>query len=120
MVKIAVVGGNEFIVGFQLAGIKDVFEVTGSYFNELKNLKNRKDIGIILAFPATISTAMVSPIALPSPSITAAIIPDKAAGIKILLTVFTAVNYIFGTLIIPLPHYLSQMSSEFFSVYIKF
>ncbi len=48
MVKIAVVGGNEFIVGFQLAGIKDVFEVTGSYFNELKNLKNKKEIGIVV------------------------------------------------------------------------
>ena len=46
MVKIAVVGSNEFIVGFQLAGIKDVIEVRDNYFNELKNLKSRKDIGI--------------------------------------------------------------------------
>lgn len=48
MVKIAVVGGSEFIVGFQLAGIKDTIEVTGNYFNELKNMKNRKDIGIVV------------------------------------------------------------------------
>ena len=46
MVKIAVVGSNEFVVGFQLAGIKDVIEVTGNYFNELKNLKNTKEIGV--------------------------------------------------------------------------
>lgn len=48
MVKIAVAGGSEFIVGFQLAGIKDTIEVTGNYFNELKNMKNRKDIGIVV------------------------------------------------------------------------
>ena len=48
MVKIAVVGGSEFIVGFQLAGIKDVIEAQGDYFNELKNLKNKKEIGIVV------------------------------------------------------------------------
>ena len=46
MVKIAVVGGSEFIVGFQLAGIKDTIEVTKDYFNQLRNLKNKKEIGI--------------------------------------------------------------------------
>lgn len=48
MVKIAAVGGSEFIVGFQLAGIKDVFEVDRNAFNELKNLKGRKDFGIFV------------------------------------------------------------------------
>ena len=48
MVKIAAVGGSEFIVGFQLAGIKDVFEVSKNAFNELKNLKSRKDFGIFV------------------------------------------------------------------------
>ena len=48
MVKIAVAGGSEFIVGFQLAGIRDTVEVTGNYFNELKNMKARKDIGIVV------------------------------------------------------------------------
>ena len=48
MVKLAVVGGSEFIVGFQLAGIRNIIEVTGNYFNELKNLKNKKEIGIIV------------------------------------------------------------------------
>ena len=48
MVKIAVAGGNEFIVGFQLAGIKDTIELNDNFFNGLKNLKNRKDLGIVV------------------------------------------------------------------------
>ena len=48
MVKLAVVGNNEFVVGFQLAGIKDVAEVAGNYYNELKNMKNAKEIGIVV------------------------------------------------------------------------
>ena len=48
MVKLAVVGSNEFVVGFQLVGIRDVIEVTGNYFNELKNIKNKKEIGIVV------------------------------------------------------------------------
>jgi|SRR3989338_8081855 len=48
MVKIAVAGGNEFIVGFQLAGIRDTIEMTGDYFNQLKNMKNKKEIGIVV------------------------------------------------------------------------
>ena len=48
MVKILVVGGNEFIVGFQLAGIKDNVELTKDYLAQLKNLKNKKEIGIVV------------------------------------------------------------------------
>jgi len=48
MVKIAVVGSNEFVVGFQLAGIRDIIEVTGNYYNELKNLKSKKEIGVVV------------------------------------------------------------------------
>ncbi|MBI2656949.1 V-type ATP synthase subunit F [Candidatus Woesearchaeota archaeon] len=48
MVKLAVVGGNEFVVGFQLAGIKDIIEIGNSPFNDLKNLKQRKEIGIVV------------------------------------------------------------------------
>ena len=48
MVKIAVTGTNEFIVGFQLAGIKDSIELGNNPFNELKNLKYRKDLGIVV------------------------------------------------------------------------
>ena len=48
MVKIAVVGGNEFVVGFQLAGIRDIVEINDNYFNELKNMKSKKEIGIVV------------------------------------------------------------------------
>ena len=48
MVKIAVAGGSEFIVGFQLAGIRDTIVLGSSPFAELKNLKNKKDLGIII------------------------------------------------------------------------
>ena len=48
MVKIAVAGSNEFIVGFQLAGIRDTIELTGNQYNELKNLKSKKEFGIVV------------------------------------------------------------------------
>lgn len=48
MVKIAVAGGSEFIVGFQLAGIRDTIGINENYYNELKNLRERKDIGIVV------------------------------------------------------------------------
>lgn len=48
MVRLAVLGNNEFVVGFQLAGIKDVVEVAGDYYNELKTMKNRKEIGVVV------------------------------------------------------------------------
>ena len=48
MVRVAVLGGNEFTVGFQLAGIKDIIEVSNNPINDLENLKNREDIGIVV------------------------------------------------------------------------
>lgn len=48
MVKLAVAGGSEFVVGFQLAGIKDIVELNENYFNELKNLRNKKEIGVVV------------------------------------------------------------------------
>src|SRR3989338_3533577 len=48
MVKVSVVGSNEFIVGFQLAGIKDIIEISDKPYNELKNLKNQKEMGIVV------------------------------------------------------------------------
>lgn len=48
MVKLAVAGGTEFIVGFQLAGIKDTIEVSNKPYSELINLKTKKEIGIII------------------------------------------------------------------------
>ena len=48
MVKIAVAGGNEFVVGFRLAGIRDTIEMVDNPFNQLKELKSRKDLGIVI------------------------------------------------------------------------
>lgn len=48
MVKIAVVGSNEFIVGFQLAGIRNIVESSNKPFNDLKNLKESKDLGVVV------------------------------------------------------------------------
>jgi|SRR3989338_1286789 len=48
MVKIAAAGSNEFIVGFQLAGIRDTFEIGRDSFGELKNFKLKKDFGIVV------------------------------------------------------------------------
>ena len=48
MVNIAVLGNDEFIVGFQLAGIKDTIQVTSNPFNDIKEIKRRKEIGIVV------------------------------------------------------------------------
>ena len=48
MVKTAVLGSNEFIVGFQLAGIKDTFEASSSPIQDINALKNKKDVGIVV------------------------------------------------------------------------
>lgn len=48
MVKTAVLGSNEFVVGFQLAGIKDTIEVSDNPMNDINNLKNNKEIGIVV------------------------------------------------------------------------
>ena len=47
MVRLAVAGSNEFVVGFQLAGIKNVVEIGSAKF-ELSSLVKNKDIGIII------------------------------------------------------------------------
>jgi|TARA_B100001964_G_C14221364_1_gene595433 V/A-type H+-transporting ATPase subunit F len=48
MVKTSVLGSNEFIVGFQLAGIKDTFEVSDNPVKDINDLKNNKEIGIVV------------------------------------------------------------------------
>lgn len=48
MVKVSVVGSNEFVVGFQLGGIKDIIEIGDKPYNDLKNLKNQKEMGIVV------------------------------------------------------------------------
>ena len=48
MVKVAVLGGSEFTVGFRLAGIKDTVEASSNPIDDIKNLKSRKDFGIVV------------------------------------------------------------------------
>ncbi|MBI2651562.1 V-type ATP synthase subunit F [Candidatus Woesearchaeota archaeon] len=48
MLKTAVIGSNEFIVGFQLAGIKNTVEISSKPFNDIQELKGRKDLGIVI------------------------------------------------------------------------
>lgn len=48
MVKIAVLGSNEFVVGFQLAGIREAIEASANPFSDLKGLRERKDVGIVV------------------------------------------------------------------------
>jgi V/A-type H+/Na+-transporting ATPase subunit F len=48
MVRIAAAGTSEFIVGFRLAGIKDTIQIDRDAFKEMKALRGRKDLGIII------------------------------------------------------------------------
>ena len=48
MVKTAVLGSNEFIVGFQLAGIKDTIEASGNPLDDINKLKERKELGVVI------------------------------------------------------------------------
>jgi V/A-type H+-transporting ATPase subunit F len=48
MVSIAVVGSGEFIVGFQLAGVKDTIEASRHPVNELRALRQKKGIGVVV------------------------------------------------------------------------
>lgn len=48
MVKMSVLGSNEFIVGFQLAGIKDTIEVSNNPMNDINKLKGQKESGVVV------------------------------------------------------------------------
>ena len=48
MVKTAVLGSNEFNVGFQLAGIKEIIEVSNNPIKDINNFKNNKEVGIVV------------------------------------------------------------------------
>ena len=48
MVKTAVLGSNEFIVGFQLAGIKDTIEASGNPLDDIIKLKEKKEHGVVI------------------------------------------------------------------------
>jgi|TARA_Y100000310_G_scaffold318480_1_gene372612 V/A-type H+-transporting ATPase subunit F len=48
MVKMSVLGSNEFVVGFQLAGIKDAIEVSSNPMNDINKLKSQKEAGVVV------------------------------------------------------------------------
>ena len=48
MMEIAVLGGSEFILGFQLAGITRTIEVSENPANEIKEVMKAPDVGIIV------------------------------------------------------------------------
>jgi len=48
MVNVAILGSNEFVLGFQLAGIKESIEVSEKPIQDIEGLKKREDIGIVV------------------------------------------------------------------------
>src|SRR3989338_9530212 len=48
MVKTAVLGSNEFIVGFKLAGIKDTIEASNAPLDDIRKLKEKKEHGVVI------------------------------------------------------------------------
>src|SRR3989338_7611370 len=45
---IAVIGGNEFVVGFRLAGIKDVYEAGNNMIDRINEVRNSREITIAI------------------------------------------------------------------------
>ena len=48
MVNIAVLGNDEFIVGFRLAGIRETMEASSQPLNDIENLRKMQGIGIVV------------------------------------------------------------------------
>ena len=48
MTKLAAIGTSEFVVGFQLAGIRKTIETEDDAINQIKNLTQDKEIGIVI------------------------------------------------------------------------
>jgi V/A-type H+/Na+-transporting ATPase subunit F len=48
MVKTAVLGNDEFILGFQLAGIKDVIVASDEPMNDIVRLIEKKEHGVVI------------------------------------------------------------------------
>ena len=48
MVNVVVLGSNEVIVGFQLAGIKETIEASSEPIKDINELKKRKEVGIVV------------------------------------------------------------------------
>jgi vacuolar-type H+-ATPase subunit F/Vma7 len=47
MARIGVLGGSEFIVGFQLAGIRDTFEVSDNPLEDIAKIRE-EDISVVI------------------------------------------------------------------------
>ena len=47
--KIAVIGSEEFTLGFQLAGITKTYNPENNYTEKIQELVNREDLGILVA-----------------------------------------------------------------------
>ncbi len=57
MKKIAVIGASEFVLGFQLAGVKQVFEATKDNIQKvLKDIRKNIDIGIAVVDESLMET----------------------------------------------------------------
>ena len=56
--ELAVVGSQEFTLGFQLAGISNIFnpETDDEMSSQLKSLRNSKEVGIIVIDSSIMST----------------------------------------------------------------
>jgi len=48
MVNVAVLGRNEFVLGFQLVGIRETIETGSNPMEDINALRKRKDIGIVV------------------------------------------------------------------------
>lgn len=48
MARLGVLGSSEFIVGFQLSGIRDVFEVSSNPMEDVGEIKKNKDINVVI------------------------------------------------------------------------
>jgi|SRR3989338_7244762 len=48
MVDVVVLGNNEFVVGFQLAGIRETIEVSSEPLKDIEGLRKRQDIGVVV------------------------------------------------------------------------
>ena len=48
MAKLAAIGGSEFIVGFQLAGIRNTIEANKNIMEQVDEIKKNKEISIVV------------------------------------------------------------------------
>lgn len=54
LMEVAVIGGQDFILGFQLTGIRHVVEAQADPTNQFLDLRDNEDIGIIITDDSTV------------------------------------------------------------------